>query len=295
MKKFLLVTNEDRDPGMKITASVANYIRSKNAEAYSIPSVKERSRQSIVHNDELYRKRIKRLKIEPEDLDGIMVLGGDGTFVRTSRDLSSLSIPIIGVNLGTMGYLCELKRDNVEEAVDQILKDEYMVENRMMLEGFQPVQESEPICALNDIVIRRREPTQLICLKVFVDGLYLTSYQADGIIIAAPTGSTSYNLSAGGPIVDPKAELILLTPINSHDVTARSIVIGSDSTVEVELAARRPEKDEKAVVDFDGDACVRMQVGDRIVVHRSNKTVQVLKLNKISFLQTLSKKMGTQK
>ena len=226
-----------------------------------------------------------------------MVLGGDGTLVRAARDLAQLDIPMIGVNLGTLGYLCELERNTVFSAIDKLFEDEYDVEPRMLLEGCEVHgnQLDRVTYALNDIVIHRTGMSQLISLVVAVNGEYLATYGADGIILSTPTGSTGYNMSAGGPIVDPKADLILITPINSHDITSKSIVVGADANITVELSTRRPEKDETADVSFDGDRIVHMKVGDKILVRKAAKSTEILKLNRVSFLQILRRKMSSMK
>ena len=145
--------------------------------------------------------------------------------------------------------------------------------------------------ALNDIVIHRVGSLQLINLEVCVNGEYLTTYGADGIIISTPTGSTGYSMSAGGPIVDPKADLIVITPINSHDISSKSIVVGSDANITIELVERRAERDEFAEVSFDGDRIIHMHVGDKILIRKAEKITKILKLNRVSFLQILRKKM----
>lgn len=294
MKNFLLITNKSRDKDLEFTRQVIRYITDKGGKACSIVTGKENYKtETDSRTDSYLPEQIRKGLARAVAPDCIMVFGGDGTFVRTSRDLAELKIPVIGVNLGTLGYLCELERSNVFHAIDRLFQDEYEVEHRMMLEGIKCGGSGECIRALNDIVIHRKEPTQLINLRISVNGEFLTSYHADGIIIAAPTGSTSYSLSAGGPIVDPKADMILLTPINPHNMQSRSIVIGSDSTIEVELLPRRPEQDEQATVDFDGDSCAVLSVGDKITAHRTSEDVKILKLNKVSFLQILSKKMDS--
>ena len=147
--------------------------------------------------------------------------------------------------------------------------------------------------ALNDIVIHRSGALQLVSLVVYVNGQYLYTFEGDGVIVSTPTGSTGYNLSAGGPIVDPKARMILITPINSHTLNSRSIVIGAEDEVVVEIGARRCEADEQVVVSFDGDHHAQLDVGDRIVIHQAQEDCRILKLGKLSFLEILRKKMQT--
>ena len=126
---------------------------------------------------------------------------------------------------------------------------------------------------------------------VYVNGEYLNTFHGDGIIISTPTGSTGYNMSAGGPIVDPKAQMILITPINAHNLNSRSIVIGAEDEVTVEIGKRRSQKDETVEVSFDGDNAVKLEVGDKFIVHRAGDTAKICKLSKESFLEILRRKM----
>lgn len=197
------------------------------------------------------------------------------------------------MNLGKLGYLCELEENTIAGAIDELFEDRYTVEDRMMLGGYALKRQNatEEQIALNDIVIHRTGALQIVNLNVFVNGEYLYSFKADGIILATPTGSTGYNMSAGGPIVEPRARMLLMTPINSHTLNSRSIVINPDAEVTIELGLRRSEKDEQVEVSFDGDHNVRLEVGDKIVVHKAGASAKILKISKKSFLEILRKKM----
>ena len=209
-------------------------------------------------------------------------------------DVDLLNAVGVEVNLGTLGYLCELEEKDVFEAVDKLMKDDYMVEERMMLGGYG-IKNGEILSAdiaLNDVVIHRTGALSVVNLIVYVNGEYLNTFRADGIIISTPTGSTGYNMSAGGPIVDPKAQMMLITPINDHNLSSKSIVISADEEVTVELGKRRSQKDEMVEVSFDGDSKVRLEVGDRFVVRRAEDTAKICKLSSESFLEILRRKMS---
>lgn len=229
----------------------------------------------------------------PQGTECILVLGGDGTLIRAARDTVARGIPLLGVNLGKLGYLCELEENTLPSALQELFADRYTIEERMMLGGYaqRGRQDTKERIALNDIVIHRTGALQIVNLNVFVNGEFLCSFKADGIILATPTGSTGYNLSAGGPIVDPQARMILMTPINSHTLNSRSIVINSTDEVTIELGSRRSEKDEQVEVSFDGDHNIRLEVEDRIVVHKTKVSARILKISKISFLEILRRKM----
>lgn len=283
MKKFFIITNEHKDKNLAVTCSITDYIEAKGGTCSRYVSTKSGWSE----------RNLRKFEASDIDADCIIVLGGDGTLVRAARDLARMGIPLIGVNLGTLGYLCELETSTVFDAIDRLFEEKYELERRMLIEGESMVsgRESKATLALNDIVIHRCGIPQIVDLVISVNGEYLATYSADGIIISTPTGSTGYSMSAGGPIVDPKADLILITPINPHTTASRSIVVGSDARIEVTLARRRQEQDEEAEVSFDGDRFVRLKVGDSILIRKADKYAKILKLNQVSFLQILRKKM----
>lgn len=230
----------------------------------------------------------------PNDVEGIFVLGGDGTLIRAAGFASRKDIPLIGVNLGHLGYLCELEEHNIYSAVEELMQEHYIIEERMMLSGSSVTKKEgqrELKSALNDIVISRIGPIQLVELIVSVNGEYLNTFRADGIIVATPTGSTGYSMSAGGPIIDPKASMLLITPINAHNLNAKSIVISAEDEVTIELGSRQSQKDERVYVNIDGEQAMELAVGDFITVHASKQKAKIMKLSKISFLEILRKKM----
>lgn len=281
MKKFVVITNAYKDKDLRLTKQIVKYITDQGGSAKSLIS--------IVESPDGRDFDIEQI---PEDTECILVLGGDGTLIRAATKVSGLKIPLIGVNMGTLGYLCELEEANVFPAIDKLMGDNYMMENRIMLTGHKDGCKEKRV-ALNDIVIHRAGGLQMLSLNVYVNGEFLNTYHADGIIVATPTGSTGYNMSAGGPIVDPKGSLILLTPNNAHNLNSKSIVLSSEDVVEIEIGSRRWQKDERAYVSFDGDNVAELKVGDRFVIKKSDNYTQICKLNKRSFLEILRKKMET--
>lgn len=282
MKHFLIITNKHKDTDRKLTNELLTYIVKKGGTCHCFFS----------SGDNVFAAAPTPSEIPPET-ECVLVLGGDGTLIRAAAMLVDVRIPLIGVNLGNLGYLCELEESNAFTAIDQLMAGEYVVEKRMMLEGYGVVsgKETGSGIAFNDIVIHRVGSLSVVRLSVYVNGEFLNAFRADGIIVSTPTGSTGYNMSAGGPIVDPKAQMILITPINPHTLNARSIVIGADDEVVVELDERRSQKDEIVEVSFDGDNAVKLEVGDRIVIRRAKETARICKLSKESFFEILSRKM----
>lgn len=284
MKHFLMITNMHKDAGRKLTEALSGYIRAKGGSCQCFLSTGENASEAAPKISEI-----------PKETECVLVLGGDGTLIRAATMLVDSRIPLIGVNLGTLGYLCELEESNVYAALDRLMADDYMIEKRMMLEGhgIKAGKEVGYGIAFNDIVIHRTGALSVVRLSVYVNGEYLNTFHGDGVILSTPTGSTGYNMSAGGPIVDPKAQMILITPINSHNLSTRSIVIGADDEVVVELAERRSQQDETVEVSFDGDNAVKLEVGDRFVIRRAKETARICKISNESFLEILSKKMRT--
>lgn len=272
MQNFVVITNPRKDSEFELTKRIVSYIERNGGKA------------CYFHSFEF--------EAVPEDTECVLVLGGDGTLIRAATKLETLQIPLVGVNLGTVGYLCELEEQTVWKAIDALLEDKYMVEERVMLTGKKA---NTPIrrMALNDIVIHRHGNLSILRFYVYVNGELLTSYDADGIIVATPTGSTGYSMSAGGPIVDPNADMILLTPINAHNLNSKSLVLQAESRIEIEIGSRRAEKDESAAVSFDGDTVEQLFVGDRFLISKADHTTLICKFKKESFLENLRKKMET--
>ena len=229
MKNFYIVTNRTKDPEMETTNYICEFIKEYGATAVVMAQedvFKATGEESCEYNP---------LHI-PENTDCILVLGGDGTLLQTARNTRQLSIPLLGINLGTLGYLAEVEKSGITEALLHLLKDDYEIEERMMLVGtvLRDGEEVATAHALNDVVVNRFGPLMVLSYEVSVNGQKLNHYQADGIIVSTPTGSTGYNLSAGGPIALPGSRLMIMTPICPHTLNTRSIVLSADDTIETE-------------------------------------------------------------
>lgn len=282
MKHFLIITNAFKDKNLKLTGELKKYIEDKGGTCTCFTNRGDNAQYAAPELSDI-----------PKETECALVLGGDGSLIRAASKLRTSGIALIGVNLGTLGYLCELEESNVFSAIDELMADHYVAENRMMLCGhaIKNGEMTESRVALNDVVIHRAGALSIVCLIVSVNGEYLNTFRADGVIISTPTGSTGYNMSAGGPIVDPKAQMILLTPINPHNLNSRSIVIGAEDEVTIEIGKRRSQKDETVEVSFDGDNAVRMEVGDKLIVRKAASAAKICKISSMSFLDILRKKM----
>ena len=283
MDRFYIIPNSAKDPELTFSNMIIDYLEEHGARCH-VQKITEKMEGPYHYTDP---------DGIPEDTQCIIVLGGDGTLLQAARDVVHLDIPLLGINLGTLGFLAEVDKNSVYPALDRLLTDDYELEERMMLEGkiYRGDELVGKDIALNDIVIGREGHLRVIRFKNYVNDSYMNSYNADGIIISTPTGSTGYNMSAGGPIVDPKASMILITPINAHNLNSRSIVIGAEDEGMIEIGERRSQKDETVEVSFDGDNAVGLEVGDKFLIRKADSTTRICKLNNMSFLEILRKKM----
>lgn len=266
METFYIITNTTKDERHKISDQIRDYLEMRGKTCLTEPE-----------------------ELESQRPDCAIAIGGDGTLLLSARELLGEGIPLLGVNMGTLGYLTEVEVQNLLPALDQLIEGKYAIEDRMMLSG--NIKGMKEDIALNDIVVTRSESLHIVRLKLYVNGEYLTSYQADGLIISTPTGSTAYNLSAGGPIVEPTASMILITPICSHSLNKSSIVLSASDELEIEISSRRKKEREEAVVTFDGTDIMKLETGDRVRVRKAKEVTKLVKLSNISFLETLREKM----
>lgn len=287
MDKFYIITNRKKDPDLAMTKIIQNYLLDQGKQCLAQEQVKTADKKGYKYTD------VQRI---PEDVECVLVLGGDGTLLQASRDLMERDIPLMGVNLGTLGYLAEIDSQNILPALDKLILDEYVLESRMMVKG-SAIRKGECLLqdiALNDIVISRDGRLRIIDFNIYVNGAFLNSYSADGIIISTPTGSTGYSLSAGGPIISPEASLIMLTPIAPHTLNTRSIVLPDDVNITIEIGKEHTSSRDGAVATFDGDTFIRLCRGDQVVISKAAKSARLVKINNISFLEVLREKMSNQ-
>ena len=230
----------------------------------------------------------------PPSCEAALVLGGDGTLLRAAKIVLERQLPLLGVNLGTLGYLAEISTDSLYESIDLLLRGEYTVEKRMMLYGsvYSGGKKVYSDTALNDIVIRRVKQLRSFRISSYVNGQHLNTYSADGVIVSTATGSTGYSLSVGGPIVSPEAQIIMLTPLAAHSLISRSIILPGADLIRIQIdEGRSGLEDGVSRVGFDGEELVSVGVGDYIEIRRARLGANIIKINNISFLEVLRSKM----
>lgn len=282
MRYFYLITNEVKDPQGVYTKRITAYLEAHGGKVTCIDNTAAAAMDTVVSKDR-----------GGEEMACVLVLGGDGTLLRAARNMIDKDIPLLGINLGTLGYLAEVEIGAIEQALDKLLAADYTREERMMLEGqVRKQHQSEDNFALNDIVISRCGTLQILTFHIYVNGQFLNSFSADGMIVATPTGSTGYNMSAGGPVVEPAANLLLLTPICPHTLNTRSIVLAPEDEIRIEIPQGKDGRLQAVEANFDGSCKIGLQTGDSIVIRKASKTTGILKLNTESFLAVLHKKMS---
>lgn len=274
MDNFYVITNRLKDVDYRITKEILEYIAQNGKNG--ILSDKDEDGHIIQGS-------------VPDGMDCALVLGGDGTLIRAARELEGYNIPLLGINLGTLGYLTEVELHDYKKALDKLFVSSFEIEERMMMHGV--VDGIIDDIAMNDIVLTREGGLRVIHFDISVNGELLNSYQADGVIISTPTGTTGYNLSAGGPVVEPTASLFVVTPICSHALNTSSIVLAAGDTIEVTICEGRYGKTEHSSVTFDGANTVPLVTGDRVVIKRAAETTKLIKLCKKSFMKTMREKM----
>ncbi len=285
MNRFFIITNMKKDPDRRFTNMLKGFLELNG-------------RKCIEILPEEYKGK-KRLSIDmnPKN-DCLLVIGGDGSVLRAAHLVLGTGVPILGINLGTLGYLAEVEKNNWQEMIGLLLRGNYEIESRMMLEGRMverngvTVNEDRILHGLNEAVVRS-SALRVLNFNVYVDGHLLNNLDADGIIISTATGSTAYNMSAGGPLVEPKAQLLLLTPICAHTLNTRSVVLSAEDSIVIEMVKNTRNEKILAEAAFDGGSSFSLGYGDRIEIKRSDEVTNLVKLSTRSFLSTLHKKMSS--
>jgi NAD+ kinase len=227
--------------------------------------------------------------LAPESVDALLTLGGDGTLLRGARFLGGREIPILGVNLGRLGFLSACGPEDLENAVRRLVSGDYRGESRMMLEG-RPGLSEDPRrwYALNDIVLHKSGKARVIWLRVEVDGEEVASYAADGIVLSTPTGSTAYNLSVGGPVVVPNHPSIIIAPISAHALSIRPVVVPPDATIVVHADDDGTER----LVTVDGQVGATLGTSETLLVRRASRSVILVRFPEMTFFTRMRRKLG---
>ncbi len=285
MKKFVIVTHYGKDKDLKYTKMIREWLEARGCETWLPKYYPGKGIEQTEYYD---------LSGVPRDIDCAIVLGGDGTLLLAARQLFEWGVPVFGINLGTLGFLTTAEVSSLPDCLIPLVEDTYKIEERMMLKGvvWHGGEVMMKNLALNDIVTARSGLSRLVEVRVSINNELIGIYNGDGVIISTPTGATGYNLSAGGPIVYPTADVIIITPVCPHSLQNRSIVVKGSETVTVEIGKRHKTFDKGTMVTFDGNAAGTLIAGDRIEIKAYREKTKMIKLESAGFYQVLKEKIG---
>lgn len=285
--KVILCPNPYRDKGLKAAQSAVRILENCGVEtAVCLPfELEDNNRPEIPP-----QVRLKPLRQELKSAQALVCFGGDGTILHAARDANSYGIPVLGINLGSVGFMAELEHSELS-LLARLAGGKFDVERRMMLdvtvrrEGRRIFRET----ALNDAVVTKGSVARVLDLEVTGDRVTISSFAGDGVIIATPTGSTAYSLAAGGPIVEPTAANLIVTPVCAHSLHAKPFVLDSGRAVGVRIT---PGSRKTAYLSVDGGKAFKVQVGDWVECRKSERFTQLIKLTGRSFYERINQKLG---
>ncbi|MEE9252752.1 MAG: NAD(+)/NADH kinase [Thermodesulfobacteriota bacterium] len=279
--KIGIVGKSHSKEAVEITLELVEWIRSRDIEVFV---------ERELGLEAGLGKSVNRGEI-PELSDIILTLGGDGTFLAVARLASEYGVPILGINLGRLGFLTEINRDEIYSMMEHLLSGDYSVEERNML--IATIIRGEEIIGdfvvLNDVVINKGAVARIIDLQISINGSNITTFQADGLILSTPTGSTAYSLSAGGPIIYPTLPVTLITPICPHTLSNRPILVSSDAVVKVKLL---PTDTIDIFLTLDGQGGIPLRMGDVVEVKKAARPLKFIKSPFIDYFKILKRKLG---
>jgi len=276
-----IILNREKKDALNYALSIIEWLEKRKIQVLVTPWAGEKiNRNELIVDKKEIGKRA----------DLIISLGGDGTLCRAARDFAPYSIPLLGINLGGLGFLTEIPISEYEKELTKVLKGEYKTEKRLMLETsiFRNQQKIETSLALNDIVISKGGSPRIINLKTFVSQEFVTTYSADGLVISTPTGSTAYSLSAGGPVIHPNLDVIVLSPICAHTLAVRPLIISQRD--EIEVIIEPPSG--KALLTIDGQIGFQLEEKDITRVKKSSQETTLIRLKERFFFRRLQSKLG---
>ena len=276
--KIGVFLKKNHDTAIAVGLKLSQWILSLKKELYVESPVADKLNIVSYSREEIAKKS-----------DIAIVLGGDGTFLSVARLVRSYGIPIIGINLGSLGFLTEVKLEEMFDTLSDTFNGNFLLEERMLLnaEVYSSGILKGRYTVLNDVVINKGALARMINLKTFVNEKYLTTYKADGLIISSPTGSTAYSLSAGGPILYPDLNSIIITPICPHTLTHRPIVVSGDVKIKIELNSF----DSEVFVTLDGQIGYALKNDDKVLIEKSEEKIYIIKSPKKDYFEVLRNKL----
>lgn len=274
MDNFYIISDGEKDIGHETAEEIKRYL--ENHKKYA----------RIVGNSS---------QINEEDwADMAIVLGGDGSVIQAAKRFAGKNVPILGVNFGTLGFLTEVERPRIQEALDSVLAGRYDVERRMALTGrVQKKSVGEAIgLAVNEFIVGKQDFGHMMTARVYVDDCLLDTYVADAVLVSTPTGSTAYNLSAAGPVLAPGMEALIITPICPHSLNKRSLVVSSDAKLRIEVGQTKENYHDEAAIRGDGQMLWTVSTGDVIWIEKAEATFDMVRLGDVSFFDKMRSKLN---
>lgn len=271
MSTIAVITNPKKDPQGTYTKKVAGILGRKHDVIFD--------KDFANSTDCMYEKA-----------DVIVVLGGDGTLLSASEDAANHNVPVLGINLGHLGFMADVEIDTIDSALEEFLNDNYKIDYRFMTDAVIEKKDGskQKITALNDIVVTRASYQRMVAFDIKVNGDPLATYQGDGIVVATPTGSTAYSMSAGGPLVDPGLEVCIITPVCPHTMSSKPVIVPGNYEIEIEF---KSTFDDKAMLTADGKEGIGLSEGDIIKIKGSEKKLGLIRLADRSFYEILNRKL----
>ena len=285
MNRIGIIAKKNKPEAVTIAGHLVEWLRPKRIEVYI---EEEMGKLLSPTPSEHYWKSIKREEI-PTDIEMIVVLGGDGTLLSVARQVWNKNIPILGVNLGGLGFLTEITLDELYPVLEKILRDDFEINEREVLNAgvIRRGKRIAEFIVLNDAVINKGALARIIDLETTINGDYLSTFRSDGLIISTPTGSTAYNLSAGGPIVYPSLHTIIITPICPHTLTIRPIIIPDD----VKIRALLKSRNEEVTLTLDGQQGFTLEFEDVVEVGKAEGHILLIKSPYRHYFELLREKL----
>ena len=282
-KKFGVWGNTQKENFWNTLPEILSWSKEKKIEVYLTKRIKSSkrntSKSSLVINS----------KDDINDLDFMLALGGDGTFLSSARAVENRNIPILGIHLGDLGFLAKVNLDDLFQRLNQVADGMYVIEKRSMIKAL--VKKNGLLIhhtALNDFVVKNNELNRMLSFTVYVDGHLVCNYKADGLIIATPTGSTAYSLSSGGPIISPDVDSFVVTPISPHSLTSRPLVVSANSKINITF----PDKTDEMMFTVDGQIHEKLNPTNEIKIQRAAYEINLIDFIDNDYFETLRTKMG---
>ncbi len=274
LKKCCLVVNKDRDKDGNVQKTAEECLRKHGIELYIIT-------ESAIDGEKVYGT--------PDNIETIIVIGGDGTMIRAAKRFLKEDVPFYGINTGNVGFFTDVAARDAVMGLEKLINGEFRIENHMMLSVYCNGEYADTV--LNEVVINRNGFLSIIGHEIFVNGESIDNIAGDGLIISTPTGSTGYNLAAGGAVAKPDTSLMLITPVCPHSLTSRCMIVSPDDLIDVIITPVSNHKNIETAATFDGRQDIKLKAGDKITIARSNYVTKLLRTDNMSFFKRVKSKI----